>query len=58
MLPPRGSDSDMAHLIVAVNQAKEASNEYLTRIIEQEKVTSSPAEPSTKRTKVEEDDDA
>eukprot|EP00977_Amphora_coffeiformis_P027461 scaffold34612_cov165-Amphora_coffeaeformis.AAC.27 len=57
LLPPRGGkDSDMAHLIVAVQQAKERSNEYLTRIIEQEKVTSPISEPSTKRTKVEEDD--
>lgn len=43
----------MAHLIAAVHQAKEASNEYLTRIIESEKATTT-AEPSTKRTKVEE----
>ena len=66
LLPPRrrgggANQSDtMARLIAAVQQAKERSNGYLTRIIQHEKkATPSPSinmEPSTKRTKVEKDE--
>ena len=65
LLPPRHTDGTMAHMIAAVQKAKEASNKYLTNIIvmqqqqqqkkqQQEDAATSPLakEPSTKRTKV------
>ena len=57
LLPPRGPHGDMAHLVAALAQAKQASNEYLTQIIAQEKeaAKSPTAEPSQKRSKTTEE---
>ena len=56
LLPRRGVTSPMARLVAAVQQAKQASNEYLTAVMDREKTSTaaspSTAEPSTKRTKV------
>lgn len=71
LLPPRGGQSATAQLIAVVQQAKDASNAYWTQIIEYEKAaeqaatdaSSSPplsttTEPSLKRTKVDDTEDA
>ena len=53
LLPPRAS-LPMARLIAAVQQAKDASNQYLTAVMEKKKAIQLAAEPLTKRTKVDE----